>query len=365
MFLPEPVHLHGVPRRTAVVLMNLGTPDAPTAPAVRRYLQEFLSDRRVVEIPRILWQPLLHGVILRVRPRRSAMRYASIWGPGGSPLKVHSEQQELLLRGYLGDRGLAVDVALAMRYGEPSIPSVIRTLLARGVERMLLLPLYPQYSATTTASCMDAVHATLSQVRNVPEIRWVKHYHDAPGYIAALRDSVLGHWRGREPGQRLLMSFHGVPRRTLDLGDPYHCECFKTARLLGDALGMAPARVVVSFQSRLGRAQWLQPYTAPTLAALARDGIRSVDVICPGFSADCLETLEEIAQEGRDEFIKAGGTTFNYIPCLNDAPAFITALADLAQAHMAGWPVTAADVQRASAELQEGKARALALGAPR
>lgn len=359
---------HAIPGRTAVLLINLGTPEQPTAPALRAYLRQFLSDPRVVEIPPLLWRPVL-SLILAVRPRRSAAKYAAIWTPAGSPLKVHSEQQALLLRGWLGDRGLDIEVALAMRYGRPSIASVLADLAARRVERLLVLPLYPQYSATTTASAFDAVHAALARMRNVPEVRWIKHFHDDPAYIEALKARVLEHWRrhGRatDEGGKLVMSFHGVPRRTLELGDPYHCECQKTARLLAESLGLAPDDYTVSFQSRFGRAQWLQPYTAPLLAELGRGGVPRVDVICPGFVADCLETLEEIALEGRQEFLQAGGKAFHYIPALNDSPAFVGALAGLVQLHTQGWPVDRGLRDARRAEAQKSASRARLLGAAR
>jgi ferrochelatase len=368
-FLPEPPFSHGTPGRTAVLLVNLGTPAAAAAGPVRTYLRQFLSDPRVVEIPRLAWLPILHGIILRVRPAKSAAKYATIWTEEGSPLLHHSRQQALLLRGYLGERGLDVDVTLAMRYGEPSIAAALAELAARRTERLLVVPMYPQYSATTTASVWDALFDVLRVTRNVPELRLVKHFHDHPAYIAALRDSVLAHWqrhgRAQDGGGKLLMSFHGVPKRTLLLGDPYHCECFKTGRLLGEALGLAPDEYVVTFQSRFGRAEWLQPYTAPTLEALARGGAPVVDVICPGFPADCLETLEEIAMEGRDSFIAAGGKEYRYIPCLNESPAFIHALADLAAEHMQGWPVTRAATAELAARGPASRERARALGAER
>jgi ferrochelatase len=368
-FLPEPPFQHGRPDRTAILLVNLGTPAAPAPGAVRVYLREFLSDPRVVEIPRLLWWPILHGVILRLRPRKSAAKYASIWTENGSPLLVHSKQQAVLLRGYLGDRGIDADVVLAMRYGDPSIGSALQSLAESRTERVLIVPMYPQYSATTTASVLDAVFDVLGRTRNVPEVRWVKHFHDHPGYIAALRQSVLDHWqrhgRAQDSGGKLVMSFHGVPKRTLLLGDPYHCECQKTGRLLAEALGLAPDQYVVTFQSRFGRAEWLQPYTAPTLEALARAGVTHVDVICPGFPADCLETLEEIAMEGRDSFVAAGGKEYRYIPCLNGTPAFISALVDLCAGHMQGWPVAQADSAARAAEAEKSRARAMALGADR
>ncbi|GAB4473773.1 MAG: ferrochelatase [Burkholderiaceae bacterium] len=352
-----------------MLLVNLGTPEAPTPAALRTYLREFLSDPRVVEIPRLLWWPILYGLVLTVRPRRSAAKYASIWTPRGSPLKLHSEQQALLLRGYLGDRGFDVDVRLAMRYGQPSIASVLAELRAAQTERLVVLPLYPQYSSSTTASVFDAVNAVLARTRNVPEVRTIRHFHDDPGYIEALKNSVLAHWRkhGRAPdeGGKLVMSFHGVPRRALELGDPYHCECQKTGRLLAEALGLARDEYLVTFQSRFGRAEWLQPYTAPTLESLARGGTARVDVICPGFVADCLETLEEIAQEGKQTFLSAGGKQFHYIACLNDRSDFIDALANLVARHLQGWPVAHADRARREADAEKSHARARLLGAQR
>jgi ferrochelatase len=366
-YLPEPPYSHGRAGRTAVLLVNLGTPDAPEPGPVRAYLKEFLSDPRVVEIPRLVWWPILNGIILTVRPRKSAAKYATIWTPQGSPLKHWSEQQAMLLRGYLGERGLDIDVALAMRYGSPSIPQVLAQLREQRVERLLLLPLYPQYSATTTATVFDAVHRELAKARNVPEVRWIKHFHDQPAYIEALAQRIRAYWqqhgRAQDEGGKLVMSFHGVPRRTLDLGDPYHCECHKTGRLLGQALGLGPDEYVVSFQSRFGKAEWLQPYTAPLLEELGRAKAHRVDVVCPGFVADCLETLEEIAMEGKEEFQHAGGGEYHYIPCLNDAPSFIHALADLVAQHAQGWPVGSAERPQREADAAQARPRAMALGA--
>lgn len=366
-FSAEPPYTHGTPGRTAVLLVNLGTPAEPTATAVRKYLREFLSDPRVVEIPRLLWWPILYGLVLTLRPRKSAAKYATIWTPRGSPLLLNSQQQALLLRGYLGERGVDVDVRLAMRYGEPSIGSVLAELRAAHTERILVLPLYPQYSASTTASVFDAVNAVLARTRNVPELRTVRHFHDHPGYVEALKTSVLAHWsrhgRASDEGGKLVMSFHGVPRRALQLGDPYHCECQKTARLLAEALGLARDEYLVTFQSRFGRAEWLQPYTAAALRALARQGTARVDVICPGFVADCLETLEEIAQEGKQAFLSAGGKQFHYIACLNDRPDFIRALTDLVVVHVQGWPVSRADRARREAQAERSRAQARLLGA--
>ena len=355
-FAAEPAFVHGAPERTAILLCNLGTPDAPTAPAVRRFLAEFLSDRRVVEVPRAIWLLILHGIVLRVRPARSAAKYATIWMPEGSPLTYWTDKQAKLLAGYLGERGHVVTVRWAMRYGSPSIASVMDELKALRATRILVLPLYPQYSATTTASICDAVYAWAGQVRALPELRFVGHYHDDPAYIGALAKRVSDHWMVHGRPDRLVLSFHGVPRRTLTLGDPYHCECLKTARLLTERLQLKAGFVAVTFQSRLGRAEWLQPYTEPTLIELARSGVKRVDVLCPGFTSDNLETLEEIDQEGRAAFMHAGGAEFNHIPCLNDQHEWIAALAALAIRHLQGWPTTAAPAEANELEVQRRRA---------
>jgi protoporphyrin/coproporphyrin ferrochelatase len=363
-FAPEPAFAHGVQAKTAVLLCNLGTPEEPTPAAVRRYLAEFLSDPRVVEIPRLAWLALLHGVILRVRPARSARKYASIWTPDGSPLKVWTEKQALLLGGYLGQRGHAVTVRHAMRYGRPSIASALDALKSAGADRILVLPLYPQYAASTTASVVDAVAAWVRKTRNVPELRFVKHYHDDTGYVGALARRIGDHWMTHGRPDKLVLSFHGVPRRTLALGDPYHCECLKTGRLLAERLKLRGDAVVVTFQSRFGNAEWLKPYTEPTLVDLAHQGVGRVDVMCPGFATDCLETLEEIDQEGRAAFLAAGGKTFGYIPCLNDQHEWIAALAGIAIRHMQGWDTEPASVDGAAIDtLETQRQRALAAGA--
>ncbi|WP_395823373.1 ferrochelatase [Collimonas sp.] len=350
-FRKEPQFTHGTVAKTAVVLVNLGTPDAPTTKAVRRYLKQFLSDLRVVEIPRAIWWAILHGVILPFRSSKSAHKYASIWTNEGSPLKVHTDKQATLLRGYLGQRGHQVKVAFAMRYGSPSIADVLDQLKADGCERILILPAYPQYSATTTASIYDAVFAHYAQVRNVPELRLIKHYHDHDEYIQALKESVQAYWAMHGMPDKLVMSFHGVPKRTLMLGDPYHCECYKTARLLAQQLGLGPEQYQVTFQSRFGKAEWLQPYTAPTLQKMAKQGVKRVDVMCPGFTSDCLETLEEIAIEAKQDFLGAGGKEFHFIPCLNQSQAWISAMATLVEEHMIGWPTHLTSTERA--ELQQ------------
>ena len=336
-FKAEPAFEQGQPERCAVLLCNLGTPDAPTAPAVRRYLAEFLSDPRVVEIPRLVWLAILHGVILRTRPAKSAKKYASIWTTDGSPLRVWTDKQAALLRGYLGERGHPLLVRSAMRYGSPSIPQVLDELKAAGATRILILPLYPQYSGTTTASVHDAVFAWGRQVRTLPELRFVNRYHDDPGYIKALAKRITDFWTDRGRPDKLVLSFHGIPKRTVALGDPYQGECLTTARLLVEQLRIDASHVVVTFQSRLGRAEWLQPYTEPTLIGLAQQGVKRVDVACPGFTSDCLETLEEIDQEARAVFLQAGGEEFNYLPCLNDQHEWIATLSAIAIQHTQGW----------------------------
>lgn len=353
----EPAHHHGDARRTAILLVNLGTPDAPTASAVRRYLKQFLWDPRVVEIPRLLWWLILHGIILNLRPAKSAAKYAKIWLPEGSPLRVHTERQTKLLKDLFGQRGQQVEVAWAMRYGQPAIGATLDELKRQGADRVLIFPLYPQYAASTTASVMDEVANWIKRTRNPPELRFVKQYPDHPGYIAALAASVREHWTINGRAGHLMMSFHGLPRRSLDLGDPYFCFCQQTGRLLAEALGLSAADYSITFQSRFGKAKWLQPYTQPTLEKLAREGMARVDVVCPGFVADCLETLEEIALECKAAFLAAGGKEFHYIPCINERADWIAALGDIATTHLAGWPLSAqADTNAAT--------RAKALGAP-
>ena len=359
-FAKEPSYSHGQAAATAVLYCNLGTPDAATPAAVRRYLAEFLGDPRVVEIPRLLWLLILHGIVLRIRPARSAAKYASIWTSEGSPLKVWTEKQAKLLQGWLAQRGHPVTVRHAMRYGQTSIASQLDALKQQGATRILILPAYPQYSATTTASVFDAVYAWAARARAIPELRFVNHYHDEATYIEALVKRVRKFWQDNGRAERLVMSFHGLPQRNLQLGDPYHCECLKTARLLATRLGLGKDDYMVTFQSRLGRAKWLQPYTEPSLVKLARAGIGRVDVVCPGFTSDCLETLEEIAIEAKAAFLAAGGKELAYIPCLNDQPEWINALCTITLQHLQGWPTQAVDDadERASAN-----ARALAMGA--
>ncbi|TBO32406.1 ferrochelatase [Aquabacterium lacunae] len=363
-FDKEPSFDHARRPTTGVLIVNLGTPEAPTAPALRRYLGQFLSDPRVVEIPAFVWKVILHGIILRVRPAKSAEKYASIWTPEGSPLRVWTERQGKLLQGYLGERGHQVQVRWAMRYGQPSIATELDALKAAGVTRILVVPLYPQYSGATSASVMDDVFAWGRRTRLIPELRFVQHFHDDARYIDALAQSVLQHWQAHGRPDKLMMSFHGMPERTLHLGDPYHCECHKTARLLAERLGLSKEQYLVSFQSRFGKAKWLEPYTEPMLRQLGKAGVKRVDVVCPAFVSDCIETLEEIAMEGRNAFISEGGQEFHYIPCLNDRPQWMTALTQLCEQHMQGWPTLRAD-QPLEGDLLRTQERAKAIGAKR
>jgi protoporphyrin/coproporphyrin ferrochelatase len=336
-YLPEPALQHGGTAGTAVLLVNLGTPDAPTAPAVRRYLRQFLSDPRVIEIPRAIWLPILHGIVLATRPAKSARKYARIWTTEGSPLKVHTERQARLLRERLGREGAPVPVDYAMRYGKPSIPDALDRLRAQGRGRILVLPLYPQYAASTTGSTLDEVARFLQRTRNAPEIRTIKHYHDHPAYLAALAAGVREYWDRSGTPDKLVMSFHGLPRYTHEKGDPYYEECRGTARLLAQALQLSDDRWQIAFQSRFGAAEWLQPYTAATLEAYGRQGVGRVDVVCPGFVSDCLETLEEIGIEGKEVFLGAGGREFHLLPCLNEHSDWIAALAAIASTQLRGW----------------------------
>jgi len=340
VYSSEPEFDHRQPLKTGVLLTNLGTPQAPTTKAVRTYLAEFLWDPRVVEVPRLIWWFVLR-VVLLIRPSRSAAKYRKVWTKEGSPLLVHLQRQGSAVQQHLDlATGSAPTVAIGMRYGQPSISSALKELHRSGVRKLLVLPLYPQYSATTTASTFDAVAAALRTTRWLPEIRFISHYCDFGGYIDAIAESIEQAWHGRERPERLLFSFHGLPKQFFLSGDPYHCECHKTARLTAEKLGLEPQAWAVSFQSRLGRTEWLKPYTDQTLETWARDGVRTVDVICPGFSADCLETLEEIDQDNRQVFLAAGGQKFNYIAALNDRPKHIEALTTLVQQHLHGWAGT-------------------------
>ena len=355
----EPDHTHGIPVKTGILLVNLGTPDTPTPASVRTYLKEFLGDPRVVEIPKAIWWVILNGIILNTRPKKSAAKYASIWMKEGSPLRVYTEKQTSLLKGYLSQRTKAPYVVdYAMRYGNPSIPSVIRKLKEQNCQRILVVPMYPQYAASSTGTAFDIVFAELLKMRNMPGVRTIKNFHDDPGYIKALANNINEYWVKNGRPEKLLMSFHGLPKFSLDKGDPYHCECIKTGRLLTQELGLKPEQFALSFQSRFGKAEWLKPYTTATLQELGKQKTKRVDVVCPGFVADCLETLEEIAIEGKEDFQHAGGGEYHYIPCLNERDDWIHALTDLVMDNLHGWLVESNKM-----ELEQGRLKAIEMGA--
>lgn len=318
--------------KVGVLLVNLGTPDAPTKSAVKRYLKQFLSDRRVVEIPPLLWQPILRGIILNTRPQKSAKAYAKVWTEKGSPLAFFTAGQAEALQARM--EGIA-DVRYAMRYGNPSVADQLAAMKAAGCNRILIAPLYPQYSGATTGTVLDEAYATLTAMRWHPAIRTLPAYHDDARYIGALKASIEASLAKLDfVPDALVISFHGMPERTLHLGDPYHCHCQKTARLLSEAMGRA---LVVSFQSRFGRAKWLEPATDDTLMKLAREGTKKVAIFAPGFSVDCLETLEELAMQGHEQFEEAGGTHYAYLPCLNDSDVGMDMLEQIIGQELAGW----------------------------
>lgn len=320
-----------LPSQTGVLLINLGTPDTPDAPALRRYLGEFLADPRVVDLHPLLWRPILHCVILRIRPRLSAENYRKIWTQEGSPLLAFSRQQLKALKEYFKDQDQDLHLELAMRYGQPSIKAGLEQLLSKNISRLLVLPLYPQYSATTTASCFDQLAVELKKQPNLPQIEFIRSYGEDPGYIQALANSVLEHQAQHGVPDKLLISFHGIPQRYANQGDPYPEECQATAQRLAQALGLAPDQWQLGYQSRFGREPWLKPYVDHRLKDWGAQGIKKVQVICPGFSADCLETLEEIAMQNRDFFLQAGGQDYSYIPALNARTDHIQALGQLIQ----------------------------------
>ncbi|MDR2174211.1 MAG: ferrochelatase [Burkholderiales bacterium] len=341
-YLPEPSS-SSASSRIGILLINMGTPDAPTASAVCRYLTEFLSDPRIIEMPRWLWKPILHGIILRTRPAKSAEKYRQIWTNEGSPLLVHTQAQRDMLQGYLGEalkkEGLSTNrviVEMGMRYGHPSVAHSIEALRQQGCTSLLVLPLYPQYAASTTGSSFDAVATCLQRRRFVPELRMIGSYAEHPAYIKALKERVQKYWQHEGFTEHLLMSFHGAPEKTREDGDPYYDECCRTAQSLATQLGLKKENWTLSFQSRFGRAQWLQPYTFDVLAALGKKKLRRIHVICPGFASDCLETIEEIGIGGKDVFQKAGGGEFCLIPCLNDFPPWISAMVDILMPELRG-----------------------------
>lgn len=363
---PEPDYKHGDQLKVGILLANLGTPDAPTAKALRPYLKQFLMDRRVVEIPRFIWWWILNGIILTIRPKKSAEKYAQVWTDEGSPLLVHSQNQTQLFSGYLAQKVKSpFAVELGMSYGNPSMKSAIEKLKAQHCNKILVFPLYPQYAASSTAASLDAVWHTLLKMRNVPAIRTIRHYHNHPAYIKALAANISAYWMINGKPERLIMSFHGVPKVHLMKGDPYHCECHQTARLLAESLNLNKDQYQVAFQSRFGKQEWLKPYLANTLEDFGKAKTKRLDVVCPGFSSDCLETLEEIAIEGKEIFQKNGGGEYHYIPALNESDTWIHAMTDIALENLQGWVSTEWNQIEAMKAAELTKLRAQSLGAPK
>ena len=337
--------------KIGILITNLGTPDEPTPKALKRYLKQFLSDPRVVEVPRLLWWLILHGVILQFRPRRSAKAYATVFTEQGSPLLFHTQAQRDAIADKLKQDGLTdVVVEFAMRYGNPGFDSVLDKLFAQGVRKLLVLPLYPQYSASTSASSFDELARNFMRRRWLPDLRFVSHYPDYPPFISAAAEKIRQHWQQHGRADKLILSYHGIPKRYLLNGDPYHCECYKTSRLIAEQLGISKDEYLTTFQSRFGREEWLKPYIDETLKALPAQGVTSVQVFCPGFSADCLETIEEIGEEHKEYFMHAGGKRYEYISALNAEPQHVDALCQLIKDNLQGWQVST-DLQRAERAL--------------
>lgn len=354
-YIGLPDYKHGSTERLGVLLVNLGTPDNPHPPAVRRFLAEFLWDPRVIETPRWLWWMILHGVILRIRPSRSSHAYQQIWTDAGSPLMVHSRELTTKLQQELSQAGAGnVKIELAMTYGSPSIASGLASLREAGARRLLILPLYPQYSATTTASVFDRVSRELRRWRWIPELRFITGYHEEPGYIAAIASSISANWQ-KQGRKHLLFSFHGVPKRYLLAGDPYYCFCMATARLVGERLGIGTSDWSVSFQSQVGREEWLKPYTEAVLPEYAAGKHRDLTVICPGFAADNLETLEEIQIRNRELFLSRGGNTYDYVPALNATADHVALLAGLIRKHIQGWPESTGETRADSTAMARAR----------
>lgn len=329
---------HGQADKIGILLTNLGTPDAPTKGALKPYLKEFLSDPRVVEIPRVIWWCILNGVILPLRSRRSAKAYEGVWTEQGSPLLVNTQNlSNKIAEHFSENNNLIID--FAMRYGNPSIDSKLQGLLNQGARKVIVLPLYPQYSATTTASTFDAVADVFRKIRFIPELRFINHYTDSKKLIVAIANKIRKTWEVEGRADKLIFSYHGIPNRYWHNGDPYACQCHKTSRLLAEELGLTSDEFMTCFQSRFGKEEWVKPYLDHTLKGLPKQGVKSVQVVCPGFSADCLETIEEIGEENRDYFLEAGGEKFTYISCLNDEPEHVEAIAEIIEQQLLGWEV--------------------------
>ncbi|MCD9459856.1 ferrochelatase [Marinibactrum halimedae] len=359
-YINTPHYDHSSQAKVGVLITNLGTPDEATKPALRRYLKEFLADPRVVEVPRLIWWMVLNLVILNIRPARSAKAYQTVWTDEGSPLMIHTQHQAQALSDHLKELGHNVIVKYAMRYGNPSITNTLDEMAAEGVQRLLVLPLYPQYCGATSASTFDAIASDFTQRRWIPELRFVTHYHDDAAYIDACAEKIKAHWEDHGKANKLLFSYHGIPKRYLTNGDPYHCECYKTSRLIAEQLNLDEDEYMTTFQSRFGREEWLKPYTDETLKSFPSAGVHSVQVFCPGFSADCLETIEEIGEENREYFMEAGGKRYEYITALNAEVGHIHALSQLIERNLSGWNTKTTATENAQQLTQQ---RAKAMGA--
>ena len=338
-YIGEKDYQHGSEDRTGILLTNLGTPDEPNSRALKPYLREFLSDPRVIEIPKIFWQIILNGIILQIRPRKSAKTYQSIWTEEGSPLLTISKKQLDKVQQKLKPEFPNTIFILAMRYGNPSIHKALKEFQQNNVRRILVLPLYPQYCAATTASTFDAITSILQKWRWIPELRFINQYFEEENYIKAISNSIEDFWKKNKKPQKIVFSYHGIPKSYHIKGDPYHCFCLKTTRLVKEYMNLRDDEVITTFQSRFGKQEWLKPYTSETLKSLPKEGIKKINIISPGFSADCLETLEELKIENREYFEEAGGEEYHYIPCLNDSPTHINMIADLIKKHSQGWIV--------------------------
>ena len=344
----SPKFHHGQRDKIGVLITNLGTPDAPTTPKLRTYLKQFLSDPRLVEVPRLIWWMILNLIILRIRPRRSAAAYRTVWTERGSPLLYHTQDQAEGLQKRLRETyGDDVEVTFAMRYGNPSIAKGLQHLFDAGARKLVVLPLYPQYSAATTGSTFDAIAADFIKRRWLPDFRFMTHYHDHPQFIKTVAERIRKFWQEHGQPDKLILSYHGVPLKYLQKGDPYHCECHKTSRLIATELGLDKSQYMTTFQSRFGREEWLQPYTDMTLKSLPEQGVKSVHVVCPGFSADCLETIEEIGEENREYFMEAGGQDYHYIPALNAEDDHLDLLYTLVTSELSGWSLAHDEAERA------------------
>jgi len=332
---------HSQADKIGILITNLGTPEAPTKQALKPYLKQFLSDPRVVEVPKLIWWFVLNGVILNIRPKRSAQAYSTVWSDEGSPLLVHTKNQAAgIAKRFAEKYGSDVVLEYAMRYGQPSVENALNSLLNQGARKVVVLPLYPQYCASTTGSTFDAIANDFTQRRWLPELRFINQYHDNNEYIQCIANSIKAHWKTHERADKLIFSYHGIPKRYLLNGDPYHCQCYKTSRLVAQALNLQADEYTTTFQSRFGREEWLKPYTDHTLKAMPKEGIKSVQMICPGFSADCLETIEEIGEENREYFMENGGERYEYIPALNDSTEHLDMLFSLLESNIQGWHVS-------------------------